>query len=105
MDCRTFWQSNPKRLKQFLDGREKHQEMDLQAWATGYYTARAFAGKFPRKPDLFSKKKEDRVEADGNPPVSVMIDRWKKWAAVQQARLIDKEIEEARANGRLQQAD
>ena len=54
MDCQTFWRSNPKRLNQFCEARGYAEDIDLSAWATGYYVALAFAGKFPKSPDLLN---------------------------------------------------
>lgn len=56
LDCQTFWRSNPKRLKQFCGARSRTDDMDLMAWATGYYVAMAFAGKMPKSPDLLTVK-------------------------------------------------
>lgn len=93
MDCQTFWQSNPKRIKQFLAARKQLDAVDLEAWATGYYVARAFGGKFPKKPELL-KQTETEEEALST---ENYVSRWIKWAQIQQARLIDKQVEEARA--------
>lgn len=92
MDCQTFWRSNPKRLNQFFETYEPLKDADIHAWATGYYVACAFGGKLPKEPNLFKPSEEEMSTED-------FTQKWLNWAAVQQARLIDKEIEEARQNG------
>lgn len=77
LDCQTFWRSNPKRLKQFCEARTRSEDVDLQAWATGYYVASAFAGKFPKQPELFKQVPEMTVEEEAR-KMALEFEAWAK---------------------------
>ena len=93
LDCQTFWKSNPKRLQQFCDGRSYVDDIDLAAWATGYYVATAFAGNFPKKPDLLVIEPElsDEEEAEK------MALQFEAWTQINNQRF--KNTEEVTSDG------
>lgn len=96
LDCQTFWRSNPKRLKQFCDARGYAEDIDLGAWATGYYLALAFAGKFPKSPDLL-KFEEPETEQSIEDEAEKMAIQFEAWTQINNQRF--KNSEEVTPNG------
>lgn len=82
MDCQTFWRSNPKRLKQFCEARKFAEDIDLQAWATGYYVASAFGGKWPTKPELLSVAAENDQEQPEEAEDEIAAKKFEAWMSV-----------------------
>lgn len=97
MDCQTFWRSNPKRLKQFCDGCGYAEDVDLRAWATGYYLALAFTGKLPKSPDLLTVVSSEEIEKSIEDEAEKMALQFEAWTQINNQRF--KHTEEVASDG------
>ena len=95
LDCQTFWRSNPKRLTQFCEGRGYGEDIDLTAWATGYYVAAALTGHFPEKPNLFKVEEDEELTIDEE--AERMALQFEAWTQINNQRF--KNTEEVTSDG------
>ena len=76
-----------------MDGRDYNGDVDLKAWATGYYVATAFAGNFPKSPNLLIVEPQLSDEAEAEQ----MALRFEAWTQINNQRF--KNTEEVTSDG------